>query len=301
MLQMPLPEIFARIREKAGLADSEIGARVDEKLRQLSGLVSREGAAHIVANELGVKLFDAITGRLQLKNILAGMRNVETVGKVMAVYEVRAFQGEKRSGRIGSFILGDETGTVRVVCWNEQADAMAGLSEGAVVKLRGGYVKENNGRKEIHLGERSVLIMNPDGESIGDIGSVGLQKSVRKRIHELADGDDNVAVLATIVQAFEPHFFETCPDCNRRVKPDASNAFVCSAHNQVVPSFSYVANAILDDGTETVRAVFFRNQANLLFSKSESELLSFRASPERFEELKNGLLGTIVKAKGVRE
>ena len=69
-------------------------------MKQLSGLISKEGAAHIVANELGIKLFDSFTGKLQIKNIIAGLRNVETVGKVLQVYELREFTTNERQGII---------------------------------------------------------------------------------------------------------------------------------------------------------------------------------------------------------
>ena len=92
MIKLPFEDIVIKIKEKAGISEDEINSKVDEKLKQLSGLVSKEGAAHIVANELGVKLFDAVSGKLQIGNILAGMRDVETVGKVQQVFGVNEFQ-----------------------------------------------------------------------------------------------------------------------------------------------------------------------------------------------------------------
>ena len=87
MIKVPLADIITKIKEETKLSDEDIGKRIDEKLEQLSGLVSKEGAAHIIANELGIKVLEHVAGRLQIKNILAGMRDVETVGKVMRVFE----------------------------------------------------------------------------------------------------------------------------------------------------------------------------------------------------------------------
>ena len=81
MIQMPYEDVVAKIKEKSGLSDSEIENKVSQKLEQLSGLISKEGAAHIIANELGVKIFEQVSGKLQIKNILTGMRDVETKGK----------------------------------------------------------------------------------------------------------------------------------------------------------------------------------------------------------------------------
>ena len=80
MMKLSYEQILATLEQKAGLPKDEIEQRVKNKLTQLSGLISREGAAHIVANELGVKLLEPVSGKLQIKNILAGMRDVETQG-----------------------------------------------------------------------------------------------------------------------------------------------------------------------------------------------------------------------------
>ena len=50
-------ELINRIKEK-GFNDKEIERKINRKLEELSGLISREGAAHLIANELGINLFD---------------------------------------------------------------------------------------------------------------------------------------------------------------------------------------------------------------------------------------------------
>ena len=103
MIKIPYEEIVLKINESTKMTAGEIEERVDRKLKQLSGLISREGAAHIVANELGVKIFEPLSGRLQIKNILTGMRDVETVGKVLQVYDLKEFWLEE----IGEFEIID--------------------------------------------------------------------------------------------------------------------------------------------------------------------------------------------------
>jgi len=79
---------------------------------QLSGLISEEGAAHIIANELGVKLFQAAQagGQLKINDIAGGMRNVDVIGKITRKFELRNFKTADREGKVASFILADETG-----------------------------------------------------------------------------------------------------------------------------------------------------------------------------------------------
>ena len=296
MLKIPYEEIVLKINQNTGMPVSEIEERVEKKLKQLSGLISKEGAAHIVANELGVKIFEPLSGKLQIKNILNGMRDVETVGKGLQVYDVREFSTETRSGKVASMLIGDETGTIRVVMWGTQADHAANLGQGFIVKVIGGYVRENNGRKEIHLNDRSQLIINPKGEIVNAVAEEA-KNGTRKEIKQLAENDSDVELLGTIVQVFDIRFYEVCPKCGKRAKPSV-DLFVCSEHGNVIPAYAYVLNAVLDDGTETIRCVFFRNQVERLLNLNQEQLLKFKSEPAEFEAMKNNLLGTIVKLNG---
>jgi len=294
LFKIPLDDIINTIKKKSNITEEEINTRIEKKLKQLSGLISKEGAAHIVANELGVKLFDQYTGKVQIKNILTGMRDVETVGKVQQTFDIRDFQTETRSGKVGSFVLGDETGTIRVVVWGSQADDISQLNKDTIIKIKSGYVRENQGRKEIHLNDRSKLIINPPGEKVGEVKPFTVK---RKKINDLQETDENIELLATIVQVFEPRFFEICPECNKRLK-QVEGSFICETHKNITPEYSYVLNLVLDDGTETIRTVFFRNQLENLLNKNKEQILVYKNNPEKFEEIRTSLLGNIIKVNG---
>ena len=294
MFKIPLDEIIRLIKDKTNVSEAEINLRIDKKLKQLSGLISKEGAAHIVANELGVRLFEQYTGKLQIKNILLGMRDVETIGKVTQIFEVREFQTENRTGKVGNFVIGDETGTIRVVAWGSNAEFINKMKGGDIVKLKSGYIRENNGRKEIHLNDRSNIIINPPGESVGEVKRYS---TTRKKINELRENDEGIELLGTIVQVFEPRFFGVCSTCNKRLK-QSENSFVCEEHKDAPMDYSYVLNLVLDDGTETIRTVFFRNHMETLLKRKKEELLPYRESPEKFEEARQELLGKIIKVNG---
>ncbi len=137
MIKIPITDIISKIQAKTNLSEQEINVKIDKKLDQLSGLISREGAAHIIANELGIKLFEQTTGKLQIKNVLAGMRNVETLGKVQRLFELREFQTENRSGKVASLVAADETGSIRIVLWGDQADKIKQIKEKDIIKIIG--------------------------------------------------------------------------------------------------------------------------------------------------------------------
>ncbi len=293
MIKIPYERIIERIKNEAKISESEINDKIEQKMKQLSGLISKEGAAHIVANEFGIKLFDSFTGKLQIKNILVGLRNVETVGKVLQTYELREFTKEDRQGKVASLVIGDETGTIRVVLWSNQADNIKNIEKDMTVKIVGGYVRDNNGIIELHLNDRSQLILNPEGEVIENVKQYTAE---RKTIDKLTE-NENAEILGTIVQIFDPRFFEICPKCSKRVK-NVEGAFVCDSHDNVEPDYSYVLNLIVDDGTENIRTVFFRGAMEKIINSNKEKILSYRENPEKFEEIKTELLGNIVKING---
>lgn len=295
MFKIPLEELMEKIKEKSGLTEEQINAKVDDKMKLLSGLISKEGAMHIVANELGIKLADKMGGKLEIKNILTGMRDVETLGKVLQINNVSTFQRKDGAeGKVGSMLIGDETGSIRIVLWGDQTSAMEGLKVGDVVKVLSGYVRENNGVKEVHMNDRSKLMVNPKGESVGDVPT---PKVSRKKISDLSEKDIDVELLGTIVQIFDLRFFEVCSKCGSRAR-QREDKFVCDKHDIVSPAYSYVLNLVLDDGTETIRTVLFREMIEKLLQTQKEGVLIFRDNPSSFEEVKNRLLGEQIKLKG---
>ena len=302
MIKIPIETVFAKIKEQKGLSDGDIEDKIKAKMSQLSGLVSREGAAHIVANELGVKVIARTTGRLRIKEVLSGMRDIEVVGKVTNVFEVRQFAKQDGMGQVGSFIIGDETGAIRITCWGGQAECIKDVKEEDIVKVQNGYVRENNGKLEVHVNDRSRILVNPAGESVGEIvrpsfgSSQGPAK--RKAIVDLKDEEENIEILGTIVQVYDPRFYEVCPSCQKRARPQEDGTVMCETHGVVQPSYSYVTNVMLDDGSEAVRVVLCRNQAERLLKKSPEAMLAYKEEPLLFETIKTDLLGNQLRVIG---
>jgi replication factor A1 len=163
-MNIPLPDILTKIKEQKGLDDAAINQKIDEKLQKLSGLVSKEGAAHILANELGVKLFEN-TGKI--KDTYPGMPCREVNGRVLQVYEIREFdRKDGTKGYVGNFIIGDETGTLRIVCWGDQAQVLKKLEQGSIVKINDGVPKEGQRGTELHVSERTKVVVNPEGVEV---------------------------------------------------------------------------------------------------------------------------------------
>lgn len=240
-------KLVDRIAKSSGLETSEIERRVEAKRAKLSGLISKEGAAQVIAAELGIN-FD--NEKLKLGELVEGMRKVNTVGKVISLFPVRTFVRNGKESKVANMVIADDTSNLRLVLWDVNHIALVEdgrISEGSVVEISNGSMRGN----EIHLGSFSEL--RPSKEQIDNVVTEKITK--QKTIGDV-QVSDNASLRAFIVQTFEPRFFETCPQCNKRAVQDA-DGFLCEQHGRVTPNRRALINIVLDDGTETLRTVVF--------------------------------------------
>ena len=300
MYNMSNDEIIKKITEKSGKSTEDIKKEISEQKKELGGLVSDEGAARIIANKLGVELYDAVPDKLKIKNVLGGMRNVEILGKVIYKKDpIKFVKKDNSEGKVGSILIGDETGSIRIVFWNESTDEMSKINKDDIIRIKNGMARDNNGNVEIHFTRMSTLEINPKGEKVDVISSaMRSAEFIEKKIIDLKENENNVEIFGHIVNVFDIRFFEVCPKCKKRVRPNEEGKFVCEKDGNVVPDYSYVTNIIVDDGSDNIRVVLFRNVIEKLLNLTSDKVLNFKENPDGFEQFKIDLLGKPVKVKG---
>lgn len=299
MFGLSYPDIVKRIKESSNLSESEIDSKVKEKLAKLSDLITKEGAAHIVAHELGVKIFEPV-GKITIDKLVPGMNSVNILCKVVKIFGIREFKTDKRQGKVANVLVGDETGLTKIVLWDTNLIKLFEdntIKPETVLKLKNGYVKENNGFKELHLGNRSQITVNPENETVNVKSSSNLQEFSRKSIKDLQDNEINVGIFGTITQLFEPKFYEACPECNKKARL-YDGKFQCDNHGSITEKLVPIVNFFFDDGSESIRAVAFRNTAELLLDTTAEKLYELRQYPEKIEELRTKVLGKQVTLIG---
>jgi len=288
MINLTIEEIISKLVSNSGLTEAEIKTKIQQKMESLSGLISEGGAGHIVANELGVQLFQISGGIVKVKDIRDGMRNVDVIGRVSNKFDVREFTSGARHGKVGSFTIEDETGAIRLTAWNDITHKMQEFNVGDIVKIKSSYVRlNNNGFRELHLNDKSNISINPPGVDVGE------RKTESKKIGELSENDNFVELLCHVVNVFDPAFFEQCPTCKKRVSQDMGK-YVCGEHGEVEPLYSHVVNLLLDDGSGTMRASCWREVADSLFGSLEV----IQTAPDMFDSMKNEVLGSIFRFRG---
>ena len=137
------------------------------------------------------------------------MKNVSFVAKVIQKYDVREFNRNGNPGKVCSLFIGDETGVTRLVFWNEQVELISRVNPDDILSIENAYVRDNNGKKEIHMGREGNVDINPEGISI-EVTAKKQTNFQRKQIQDLQGGEEGVELLGTVVQAFDPRFFYLC-------------------------------------------------------------------------------------------
>lgn len=274
--------IIQRIVEETGQNIEAIEARVQQKVEQLSDLVSKEGAAHIVANELGVKVYSQeAKQKYKVNELKPGLRNVEALLKIIQKYETRTFTRNDKQGKVSSMLTGDETGMVRVVLWDDpMIEQNEKSKENDTILITNAYVKENNGFKEIHVGNRSTFEINPAGQTVGVVNAQKKEPNnyELKKLASLKPGD-NARLSGTIVQLYEPKFYPACPTCNKKVVDGK-----CPSHGSVTHVFVPILNFVLDDGSENLRVVCFRDTVEQVLGINKTAVDNLRTNPADFQE-----------------
>ena len=192
-------EYVQKILASTKLGETEIKKLVKEKRAELKGLISEDGALYIVAKELGVNLDGKKTQSSNgqspkdildsISQVSEGMKNIMLFGRIREIYKIHRFkrnQGE--DGVVGSFILYDSSGEIKIVLWDEQARIYVDerFVKNEVLKLVNINAKlSRSGDVELHVGNYSGVEIGPNDvdyskypiiKELVDISSINLTK-----------------------------------------------------------------------------------------------------------------------------
>jgi len=272
---MDFDTIVLKMIEKSGLPKEDINLKIVDKQAELSGLVSKEGAAYIIAKEMGLDLLQKSNRRLEIKNIVPGIRNLNLTARVFRVFEPREFEYKGQKGRVANVILSDGSGTIRMSLWNEQCEHIDRLKTGMGIELFGGYTKDNRGNPEVRISKRGgiKLLENCD---LPEVDNVPIDAAMGRTTISNINDTGKFEIRAALVQLFETGaFYEMCPQCGKRIKKD-NGAFKCAEHGEQEPDFMLILSGVVDDGTGNIRSVFFRDNALDLIGMKIEDALQIR-------------------------
>ena len=165
-LNMPYKEVIEKIISETNLSKEEVEKRINEKVQELGGLITLEGAAHIIAKELEINLYNSKQIQkpqsIKVKDLIDGMNNVSITVLIKQTYEPKIFtRNDGTQAAVQNILLTDKTGICRLILWDDQIRQFndIGLKRGDIIKILNAFVKENkfDSIKELSLSSRSLI------------------------------------------------------------------------------------------------------------------------------------------------
>ena len=264
---MNLDRLIERILSaKPGLTREVVLGLIKERKAEVDELLTDEGAAYVVAAELGVSLSDAerLETEIRLDDLVPGTRDISVTGRVLMIYPVQRFtRTNGAEGQVGRLILADKTGTISVVLWDERADLInqGRLARNQVIRVAHGYVREGlDGKPEINVGNKGQVILSPSVKT-EDFPRL---KDYFKKISELRDEQSGVNVNGLVDDITPTSTFQREEDVGRvaRVKlTDETGEIWTVFWNEMTESLDNVKRG---DRIEVMNARTRRNIQNSL-------------------------------------
>ncbi len=168
--------VEAILSKRPGVTEQQILEALEVEKGKTAGLIVDQTLLRLIATRYGVEIpgNQATDCKLLISHLVPSMNNVTIAGRVVAVYPVRTFEGEK-SGKYASLMIADECSLLRVMLWNDKTDIVESNSVkvGNVVRFLRGYTRgDRNGTTELHISERGDVEVNPEGLEKVDYPSI---------------------------------------------------------------------------------------------------------------------------------
>ncbi len=177
-VEMVFEQMVQRILDTSKMSRDELMAKIRAKQEELGGFVTLEGAANIIARELGIvfERREPEVRALHIEDLMPGMSKVDILAQVVRVREPREFQRTgSKPGQVGSITLQDSTGEVRLPLWDEKSSLIAQLElkKGDVVRVQNAYVRQGiDKRPELSLGGRGSIALSPEDPRAKELPSI---------------------------------------------------------------------------------------------------------------------------------
>jgi replication factor A1 len=168
-----IEDIYAEV--DADIEEEEFREAVEAKVEEMGGLVDEEVAAMLIAEDLGESEVEGIA------DIEPGMEEVQFLGKVVSVGEMRTFERDDEAaeeGRVVNVEVADETGHVRLAMWDQDAAAaVEELEPGQVLRIQGrpkdGYSGLEVSADRVEVDEEAELDVDLEGSVTIDSLAMG--------------------------------------------------------------------------------------------------------------------------------
>ena len=248
---MSKTEIYIKkIIEETGLSKKDIQERLEEKKEELKGLITDKGALFVIAKELGVEIKDQNSGivediELNVSDIKPGMKNIVLVGRVKEINQIHTFNRKDGSeGKVGSFLLHDKTGDIRVTLWDKETEVLNSreFDVDELVKIVNGYSKKGKySGTEIHIGKLGKVIVSPTDVDYKKYPKVSKKT---RQIKDVSLSLNSVNIQGKVIRKRPVNYFD---------RKDGSKGRVSSIN--LADSTGSIRITFWDDNTEKIASI----------------------------------------------
>jgi replication factor A1 len=186
-------EVVTRITSVCSdLTREEALKLIYKKKEELRGLLTEEGAAYMVANDLGINLSQesVLNSKIRINDLIVGLRDVTLTGRVLSVQSVRTFtRKDGVKGRVGRLVIADATDVLNVVLWNEHTEIVdqGQINQNQIIRVSHGYVRNGiDGKPELNVGTKGIINIDPNDVDHNDYPQI---KDFYKKISEISEED----------------------------------------------------------------------------------------------------------------
>ncbi|MCS7111887.1 MAG: single-stranded DNA-binding protein [Ignisphaera sp.] len=95
----------------------------------------------------------------KVKDLKPGMENISTAVRILESYGVRTIDTKAGTRTLGEYMVGDDTGKVKLVVWGSKAPS---LSVGEVVEVKNAWVTVFKGEVQLNAGKSTSIEKLPD-------------------------------------------------------------------------------------------------------------------------------------------
>jgi replication factor A1 len=210
-LSASLEDIINKIQQKSKIPKEEIINKINAKKKELGGLITDEGAAYIIAKDLGINILEGepiVQHKLQIRDLIPGMNSVSVTGVVKDIIPVKEFmKSDKRKGAVANITLVDKSGEIRTVLWDEKTKGISSgnIKPAKVIKIIRGYIKEGrDGKPELNVGQRSAILYPQDT----GLENLNIEPSIITDFTNLTPNQSISNIIGMVTQIFTSSDFE---------------------------------------------------------------------------------------------
>jgi replication factor A1 len=226
----------------------------------------------------------------KIKDLKAGLRNIEIIGKIVAL-QPREVKVREETKQIWTGIIGDETGKIDFSAWFDFQ-----LKLGEVIKISGGWIRSWKNLIQLSFDERAMVEHLPQAM----IPLVKAEKIGELTLEELNErgGGTDLGVSGTIIDIREGSgLIFRCPECKRALKNN-----LCRVHGKVEGVADLRVKAVVDDGTYPITALLGKELTQKLIGKTLEECQTMAQEAMDYKviekEIRDKLLAEKVRLRG---